>query len=256
MSFTDWWKSVTGSSDKDSSYTGSNYEREAGINPETGGIMSNLASNLFYTTNPKTGASDFDLNKTAGLLGLAGSAFGLFPNNQPVTGYQGEIPRYRAVRSRVPGTFDPTRRPGSGGQRYFSDMQFVPDADRESAMQAAATEAKGLQAVNLANPAQQRPVTAFMAEGGIATARKKPKYLDGDTDGMADEVPAMIDEEQPAALSDGEFVIPADVVSHLGNGNSDAGAKVLEEMMDEVRMARTGTKEQAPEIDPDDFLPT
>ena len=55
-------------------------------------------------------------------------------------------------------------------------------------------------------------------------------------------------------LSDGEFVIPADVVDHLGNGNSDAGAKVLEEMMDEVRVARTGTKKQALEIDPEDFL--
>ena len=96
-----------------------------------------------------------------------------------------------------------------------------------------------------------------MAEGGIATAAKREgMYLDGATDGMADEIPAMIDGEQPAMLSDGEFVIPADVVSHLGNGNSDAGAKVLEEMMDEVRVARTGTKKQAPEIDPEDFLPT
>ena len=48
---------------------------------------------------------------------------------------------------------------------------------------------------------------------------------------MADEVPARIDGRQEARLSDGEFVIPADVVSHLGNGNSDAGAKVLEQMM-------------------------
>tara|TARA_R100001509_G_C4851493_1_gene210260 strand:+ start:180 stop:1001 length:822 start_codon:yes stop_codon:yes gene_type:complete len=94
-----------------------------------------------------------------------------------------------------------------------------------------------------------------MAAGGIAQLRKG-RYLDGDTDGMADEVPAMIDNEQPAALSDGEFVIPADVVSHLGNGNSDAGAKELETMMDKVRMARTGTKKQAPAIDPEKFLPT
>ena len=143
-----------------------------------------------------------------------------------------------------------------GDKDTFSDMQFVPEADKEAAMAAAATEAKGLQSVNLANPAQDRTANMFMAEGGIATAKKKPRYLDGDTDGMADEVPAMIDNEQPAMLSDGEFVIPADVVSHLGNGNSDAGAKVLEEMMDEVRMARTGTKKQAPEIDPEDFLPT
>ena len=72
---------------------------------------------------------------------------------------------------------------------------------------------------------------------------------------MADKIPATIDKTQPAALSDGEFVIPADVVSHLGNGNSDAGAKVLTEMMDKVRMARTGNKKQGKEIDPQKFLP-
>ena len=49
---------------------------------------------------------------------------------------------------------------------------------------------------------------------------------------MADLIPATIDGTQPAALSDGEFVIPADVVSHLGNGNSEAGAEQLYSMMD------------------------
>lgn len=93
-----------------------------------------------------------------------------------------------------------------------------------------------------------------MAAGGLA-GLKKGKYLNGATDGMADKIPATIDRTQPAALSDGEFVIPADVVSHLGNGNSDAGAKVLTEMMDKVRMARTGNKKQGKEIDPNKFLP-
>ena len=78
------------------------------------------------------------------------------------------------------------------------------------------------------------------AEGG---------YLRGPSDGMADEVSAVIDNEQPAALSEGEFVIPADVVSHLGNGNSEAGAAHLDQFMANVRRARTGTDEQAPQID-------
>jgi hypothetical protein len=56
-------------------------------------------------------------------------------------------------------------------------------------------------------------------------------------------------------LSDGEFVIPADVVSHLGNGNSDAGAKVLKDMMARVRKARTGNTKQGKEIDPKKFIP-
>jgi hypothetical protein len=79
-------------------------------------------------------------------------------------------------------------------------------------------------------------------------------YLGGTTDGMADQIPATIDNMQPAALSDGEFVIPADVVSHLGNGNSDAGAKNLYSMMDRVRTDRTGTPNQGRQIDPNKYL--
>jgi hypothetical protein len=80
-------------------------------------------------------------------------------------------------------------------------------------------------------------------------------YLGGPTDGMADLVPATIDGNQPAALSDGEFVIPADVVSHLGNGNSEAGAQQLYSMMDRVRTERTGTTKQGPEINPTQMMP-
>ena len=92
-----------------------------------------------------------------------------------------------------------------------------------------------------------------MATGGIAAA--KGRYLRGGTDGMADEISTKIDGNQDAALSHGEFVIPADVVSHLGNGNSDAGAKKLYQMMDRIRQARTGTKEQGKKINPDKFMP-
>jgi hypothetical protein len=95
-----------------------------------------------------------------------------------------------------------------------------------------------------------------MAQGGLAgIAMKEGKYLNGSSDGMADEVPANIDGTQPAALSDGEFVIPADVVSHLGNGNSDAGAKVLSEMMSRIRKQRTGNDKQGKEIDPRKIIP-
>lgn len=74
-------------------------------------------------------------------------------------------------------------------------------------------------------------------------------------DGMSDEIEATIEGTQEARLSDGEFVIPADVVSHLGNGSSDAGAKRLYEMMDKVRMARTGNKKQGKEIKPERYMP-
>jgi hypothetical protein len=92
------------------------------------------------------------------------------------------------------------------------------------------------------------------AQGGLASVASKGMYLGGPTDGMADQIPATIDNRQPAALSDGEFVIPADVVSHLGNGNSDAGAKQLYGMMDKIRKARTGSTEQGKQINPQKFL--
>jgi hypothetical protein len=96
---------------------------------------------------------------------------------------------------------------------------------------------------------QRAPVE--MAEGGLAGAGR---YLQGKTDGMADKIETSIDGEQPALLSHGEFVIPADVVSHLGNGNSEAGADKLYSMMDKIRQARTGTKAQGKEIDADKFI--
>ena len=96
---------------------------------------------------------------------------------------------------------------------------------------------------------------AYIASGGGITALKGGNYLSGPTDGMADKLPANIEGNQEARLSHGEFVIPADVVSHLGNGNSDAGAERLYSMMDKIRKARTGTKKQGKQINPNKFLP-
>ena len=67
-------------------------------------------------------------------------------------------------------------------------------------------------------------------------------------DGMSDSVPANIDGVEPVALSEGEFVVPADVVSGLGNGSTNAGAQRLSELMANVRQSRTGTTSQAPPI--------
>jgi len=80
-------------------------------------------------------------------------------------------------------------------------------------------------------------------------------YLDGKGDGMSDSIPATIEGKQAARLADGEFVIPADVVSHLGNGSSKAGSKRLYAMLDKVRHARTGNKKQGKEINPAKYMP-
>jgi hypothetical protein len=96
------------------------------------------------------------------------------------------------------------------------------------------------------------------AEGGIADLggyAAGGKLLKGPGDGMSDSIVANIGGKQPARLADGEFVIPADVVSHLGNGSTDAGAKQLYKMMDKIRHARTGNKKQGRQINPNKFLP-
>lgn len=82
-----------------------------------------------------------------------------------------------------------------------------------------------------------------------------PRYLEGDGDGMSDSIKARIGGVQEARLADGEFVIPADVVSHIGNGSSNAGAKKLHAMMDRIRNARTGKKRQAPEVNTLKYMP-
>jgi hypothetical protein len=122
--------------------------------------------------------------------------------------------------------------------------------------------------INLAPPgskAQDSGDATEAAQGGIMQARDSslggyaaggnPRLLKGPGDGMSDNIPAMIGRKQPARLADGEFVIPADVVSHLGNGSTEAGAKRLHEMMTKVRRERTGNPKQGKQINPRKFMP-
>ena len=96
-----------------------------------------------------------------------------------------------------------------------------------------------------------------MASGGISNLGSYSdggRMLRGPGDGMSDSIPASISGKRPARLADGEFVVPADVVSHLGNGSTDAGAKQLYAMMNKVRKARTGRKAQGREINPRQYM--
>lgn len=95
----------------------------------------------------------------------------------------------------------------------------------------------------------------YMEAGGTTGPTGEPRDVTGTGDGMSDSVPANIEGVQEARLADGEFVIPADVVADIGNGSSDAGSKKLYDMMDRIRMARHGTKEQPPEIKAERLMP-
>jgi hypothetical protein len=106
--------------------------------------------------------------------------------------------------------------------------------------------------------AYQPQTYRYYAQGGVADLggyAAGGKLLKGPGDGMSDSIVANIAGKQPARLADGEFVVPADVVSHLGNGSTDAGAKHLYKMMDRIRQARTGNSKQGKRINPDKFLP-
>ena len=104
----------------------------------------------------------------------------------------------------------------------------------------------------------EEPMYQAMASGGISSLGSYSdggRMLKGPGDGMSDSIPGVIGGKRPARLADGEFVVPADVVSHLGNGSTDAGAKHLYSMMDKVRQARTGRKAQGREINPRKYVP-
>ncbi len=222
-------------------------------------LIARAGSGIMKLFQNKEGNLDWKKVATVGggVLGLINAMRGGSQQQQPAS-YKGGIPKYEAVRQQVQTPYDATRRPGSMARRYFTDVAYAPESGVQAAREAAASEAKQLQEANKAAQEAMRQTDEKPAEGlrygGIA-ALAKGRYLRGETDGMEDKVPAHIEGRQPAALSHGEFVIPADVVSHLGNGNSDAGAKRLYNMMDRIRKARTGTEKQGKQISPNKYLP-
>ena len=160
----------------------------------------------------------------AGLAGIAALLNKISPQAGPqFSGYKGGIPTYTAERSQLPipttmpnpayaagqTTTAPQtlpRRPGAGGITYFT------------------------------------PTTYKAAGGGISSLGDYSdggRLLRGPGDGVSDSIPARIGKKQEARLADGEFVVPARIVSELGNGSTEAGARKLYAMMDRVKKARS-----------------
>lgn len=141
------------------------------------------------------------------------------------------------------------------GSPYGQDAQSNPN-DEEIIAQA-------VEAIQGKHPSPDTALIAFVQTFGEAALQDLVARVKGGSggmtkgagDGMSDSIPAMIDGQQPAALSSGEFVIPADVVSGLGNGSTDAGAAELEGLMDRVRTFRNGGAVQPPAINPRAMMP-
>ena len=142
---------------------------------------------------------------------------------------QAVIPKLQASRSQLP--YSPQARPGAGGRTYFTPTTYTPMA---------------------------RGGEVVMAGGGLSSLGSYSdggRLLKGPGDGVSDSIPATIAGKQPARLADGEFVVPARIVSELGNGSTDAGAKRLYDMMDRVQKARRKTKNVAADTKAHKYLP-
>lgn len=201
-----------------------------------------LVGGLLGGSSGSGGLGGGDLLKLLGGIGAASylKDRGAFKPDIAPVGYQGSIPEYTAIREQVTGRDDTDRRPGSGGRRYFSDTIYAKKPEGQQPMSVEEARAKAA-----------AQAAGFMEGGSVL---RDGGYLQGDTDGQADLIPADIDGVQEARLSHGEFVLPADVVAMLGNGNSDAGAEALDEFMSMVRTKATGTPKQQKNIDADQVL--
>ena len=195
-----------------------------------------------------------------GLLGLFGGSGG---SSDQVTGYQGGIPQYTASRE----YYGPQegRRPGSEGRKYFSDVAFTP-VETEAAAATSPAPQQGVVASGVdldrfsgSGEAYARggriPRYAAGGLGALGGYSDGGQMLKGPGTGQSDDIPATIEGEQPARLARDEFVIPADVVSILGDGSSDAGAERLYAMMDRIRKAANGDTKQQSKINPNQVLP-
>ena len=148
------------------------------------------------------------------------------------TGSGGTIPSLQANRSQLP--YGPIAgsqaRPGAGGVNYFSPTTYTQKAAGGGMMGGGISDLGGY------------------SDGG--------RLLRGPGDGVSDSIPATIGGKQPARLATGEFVVPARIVSELGNGSTEAGAKKLYAMMDRVQKARRKTKNVAADTKAHKYLPS
>jgi hypothetical protein len=223
-------------------------------------------------TSPAIGGSAMQLGAPLAMAGLAGAQEDLYP--EPDTSMEekrkAEENKYRDPRTGLLNLAQAS--PGlklmaTGGTVNTNSSTIssggIQDLygtnDQTTGTQNLSKEGYGIGRLNslAAEGSRAKAADTFYAMGGpIAFAKGGHQgYLDGAGDGMSDSIPATIEGKQPARLADGEFVIPADVVSHIGNGSSKAGSKQLYAMLDRIRKARTGHTKQGKEIKPHKYMP-
>jgi hypothetical protein len=256
---------------------GNNYTSNDDLFKQITGSGTNSSNPISLITKLLSGTGE--QGKAGQLAGVAGLyslinalGGGLGQTGQGVyKGYQGGIPNYTATRTMnpIPQTVDvparaavpatattpavsaapagtAPRRPGSGGVTYFSPITYTPVTTAAPAVTTA--------------PTVTAAAGGMMASGGVSTLggySDGGRLLRGPGDGVSDSIPATIGSKQPARLADGEFVIPARIVSEIGNGSTEAGAKKLYAMMDRIQGARKKSiKNVAANTKADKYLPS
>ena len=284
----DWYEEFLTSIGIDPNSTSSNFGNTHLSNDELftkitgGGATSTSPIDLItkLLSGSGTGGKAGQLAGVAGLYSLINAlGGGLGQTGQGVyKGYTGGVPKYTAERTMkdipqtVPVAARPAvaatatqaaipaaaattapRRPGSGGINYFTDMKYTP-----TVVQAAPTGDVVPKNATQFLPEVKAAGGGMMA-GGISTLggySDGGRLLKGPGDGVSDSIPATIGGKQPARLADGEFVIPARIVSEIGNGSTEAGAKKLYAMMDRIQGARKKSiKNVAANTKADKYLP-
>jgi len=278
---------ATGYSDYGGTPDTTSYNSDGTINPGgtayAGDLNTNGVGSLFSGSDLSKLFAGSPLLKTLGAAGLGKLADKLFGVTGGPGGYKGGIPELVSSRQMlpIPRTMqDATgqtvaRRPGSGGVSYFSPNQYLTPAQAAAAKAAQPTAQPPVQSYAPApferDPARSAADAALIAKmngatadqiqfaaGGITTLggySDGGRLLRGPGDGVSDSIPATIGKDQPARLADGEFVIPARIVSELGNGSTEAGARKLYAMMDRIKKARSKAKNIAADTKSDKHLP-
>jgi hypothetical protein len=249
-------------SDADSGGTGAGTTSVGGdIYGGNSGLNVSDLSKLFSGSGVLSG-----LAKTLGTVGAGKLADKLFNVQGGPGGYKGGIPTLTASRQMLPIPTTMTnaagqtvaRRPGSGGISYFSPMRYAPPgAAATPPTPPAETPDAPPESVAAPTGAANGGLMGY-ARGGIANLGSYSdggRLLRGPGDGVSDSIPATIGKGQPARLADGEFVIPARIVSELGNGSTEAGARKLYAMMDRIKKARGKAKNIAADTKSDKHLP-
>ena len=198
-----------------------------------GDTAGNAIKAILFKPGATPGSQELNL---AGLGTAAAAIYGLMGGNQVQTGgYNKPIPKLTATREQVPYAADPNRRPGEAGRSYFTDTQFTAPADAAATQAAAKTQAQGIAAAVPQRAAQVNPY-----EGKYKPAWNPPEptaqVQSAPASGVAQLLP--VPEAQGfkamaagGGLAAGGFVVPADVVAHLGNGSSSSGLALLAEKL-------------------------